>query len=156
MGLTLSLLRQGWNRAYQYNLRLYNARVHSYKAGNLVAKDMDHDEASKYAEEFNIGMADTDSKDAPVESPPNDHDAIAEQLQLQQQQQQADGETKTPKKSGGGRKRKVATPPPEPAVESAKGTPASPDKKRRRTSTKAAEERPEEPKKSGRKKTKSS
>ncbi|CAN8101087.1 unnamed protein product [Discula destructiva] len=46
----------GWNQAYQYNLRLYNARVHSYKAGNLVAKEMSDDEAVRYCEEFNIPM----------------------------------------------------------------------------------------------------
>ncbi|KAM4058601.1 HMG (high mobility group) box domain-containing protein [Hirsutella rhossiliensis] len=146
--------KRGWNGAYQYNLRLYNARVHSYKAGNPIAKDMSDEEALKYADDFSIAMAENESKDAPVETPPNDHDAIAEQLQ---QQQQVEGEAKTPKKTGGGRKRKTATPAAEPVpVEPAKGTPASPDKKRRRTSTKAAEERLEEPKKSGRKKTKSS
>lgn len=133
---------------------MYNARVHSYKAGNPIAKDMSDEEALKYADDFNIAMAENESKDAPAESPPDDHDAIAEQLQ---QEPQVEGEAKTPKKAGGGRKRKTATPAPEPApVEPAKVTPASPDKKRRRTSTKAADERPEEPKKSGRKKTKSS
>ncbi|KJZ71620.1 hypothetical protein HIM_09014 [Hirsutella minnesotensis 3608] len=145
--------KKGWNAAYQYNLRLYNARVHSYKAGNPLAKNMSDEEALKYADDASIAMP--DPKDVPVETPANDQEAIAEQLQ--QQQQQVEGETKTPKKAGSSRKRKTATPAaePTPVAETAKATPASPDKKRRRTSAKIAEDK-EEPKKSGRKKTKSS
>ncbi|KND91163.1 hypothetical protein TOPH_03922 [Tolypocladium ophioglossoides CBS 100239] len=141
--------KKGWNAAYQYNLRLYNARVHSYKAGNPLAKNMNDEEALKYADDFQIPMPEI--KDAPAETPANDHDAIAEQLQ-----QAPEGEAKTPKKATGGRKRKTATPAAaETSIIEPKATPASPDKKRRRTSTKAAEDK-EEPKKSGRKKTKSS
>lgn len=139
---------QGWNAAYQYNLRLYNARVHSYKRGNQLAKNMNDDEALKYAEDFQVPMPEI--KDTPAEAPNNDHDAIAEQLQ------QGGDDAKTPKKGPGGRKRKTATPAADTSImEAAKATPASPDKKRRRTSTKAADDK-EEPKKSGRKKTKSS
>ncbi|OAA48528.1 high mobility group protein [Metarhizium rileyi] len=135
--------KKGWNTAYQYNLRLYNARVHSYKNGNPLAKNMSDEEALKYADEFQIPMPSI--KDEPAqEAPANDQDAIAEQLQ---------DEAKTPKKAAP-RKRKTATPAADTTItETAKATPASPDKKRRRTSTKPAEE---EPKKSGRKKTKSS
>lgn len=137
--------RKGWNTAYQYNLRLYNARVHSYKNGNPMAKSMSDDEALKYAEEFDIPMPSI-KDDAVADAPANDHDAIAEQLQ---------DEAKTPKKAAP-RKRKTATPAADTTiVEPVKATPASPDKKRRRTSTKAPEDK-EEPKKSGRKKTKSS
>lgn len=134
--------KKGWNAAYQYNLRLYNARVHSYKAGNPLAKNMSDGEALKYADDFQIPMP--EMKDVPAEAaeaPLNDHEAIAEQLQ-----EATEGESKTPK-SGSTRKRKTVTPAAEPA---------SPDKKRRRTSAKAAEDTKEEPKKSGRKKTKSS
>ncbi|QPH18371.1 hypothetical protein C2857_003390 [Epichloe festucae Fl1] len=137
--------KKGWNTAYQYNLRLYNARVHSYKAGNPLAKNMSDEEALKYADDFQIPMP-TIKDDAAAETPANDHDAIAEQLQ---------DEAKTPKKAAP-RKRKAATPTADATVmEAAKATPASPDKKRRRTSTKAPEDK-EEPKKSARKKTKSS
>ncbi|KHN98917.1 high mobility group protein [Metarhizium album ARSEF 1941] len=135
--------KKGWNTAYQYNLRLYNARVHSYKNDNPLAKNMSDEEALKYADEFHIPMPSI-KDDAAHEAPPNDQDAIAEQLQ---------DEAKTPKKAAP-RKRKTATPAADTTItETAKATPASPDKKRRRTSTKPAED---EPKKSGRKKTKSS
>ncbi|KAF4440025.1 nonhistone chromosomal [Fusarium acutatum] len=152
--------KQGWNNAYQYNLRLYNARVHSYKHGNPLAKNMTDEEALKYAEDFNVPMSEI--KDAAQnEAPADDQDAIAEQLQAVaaapaiDEPEQAETPAKTPKKATGGRKRKTATP--AAAAEEAKPAPASPDKKRRRTSTKAAAAEPqEEPKKSGRKKTKSS
>ncbi len=128
--------KQGWNNAYQYNLRLYNARVHSYKAQNLNAKNMTDEEALKYAEDFSIPMPDL--KDASKSD--NVQAAIAEQLQ--------DDSAKTPKKSGGGRKRKSDAPVAE--VETPKAGPASPDKKRRRTSTKATDDK-DDSKKSARK-----
>ncbi|KAK9443197.1 high mobility group protein [Metarhizium brunneum] len=135
--------KKGWNTAYQYNLRLYNARVHSYKNGNPLAKNMSDEEALKYADEFQIPMPSI-KDEAAHEAPANEQEAITEQLQ---------DEAKTPKKAAP-RKRKTATPAADTTItETAKATPASPDKKRRRTSTKPAED---EPKKSGRKKTKSS
>jgi hypothetical protein len=137
--------KKGWNTAYQYNLRLYNARVHSYKNGNPHAKNMSDEEALKYADDFQVPMPSI-KDEAAQEAPANDHDAIAEQLQ---------DEAKTPKKAAP-RKRKTATPAADTTIaETAKATPASPDKKRRRTSTKPTEDK-DEPKKSGRKKTKSS
>ncbi|UKZ49038.1 hypothetical protein TrVGV298_003276 [Trichoderma virens] len=150
--------KQGWNNAYQYNLRLYNARVHSYKNGNPIAKNMTDEEALKYAEDFHIPMPELKEATAQAEVPVNDQEAIAEQLQ-QVAAAASDGDeeetpAKTPKKPASSRKRKTATPAAE--VETPKvAAPASPDKKRRRTSTKAAEPEKEEPKKSGRKKTKS-
>ncbi|KAM0556709.1 hypothetical protein ACHAPJ_005768 [Fusarium lateritium] len=151
--------KQGWNNAYQYNLRLYNARVQSYKNGNPLAKGMTDEEALKYAEDYHVPMPEL--KDVTQNAPPaNDQDAIAEQLQavadapVADEPEEAETPAKTPKKAAGGRKRKTATP--AAAVEEVKPAPASPDKKRRRTSTKAAAEPQEEPKKSGRKKTKSS
>ncbi|TAQ83446.1 hypothetical protein B7494_g8238 [Chlorociboria aeruginascens] len=48
--------KQLWTSAYKDNLRLYNARVHSYKIGhNKNAKDMTDLDASAYAEEHGIG-----------------------------------------------------------------------------------------------------
>ena len=118
----------GWDRAYQYNLRLYNARVHAYKSGNANARLMLDEDALRYADEFHIPMP--TGKDADVG---NDQDAIAEQLQ----QGPADEEetpAKTPKSAKkDSRKRKTATPGAE--AEAVKGAaPASPDKKRKRTS----------------------
>ncbi|ERS95966.1 high mobility group protein [Sporothrix schenckii 1099-18] len=115
----------GWDRAYQYNLRLYNARVHSYKSGNANARLMSDEEALRYADEFHIPMP--TSKEADTG---NDQDAIAEQLQ----QGPADDSAKTPKSAKkDNRKRKTATPGAE--AEPVKGAaPASPDKKRKRTS----------------------
>ncbi|KEY71138.1 hypothetical protein S7711_00960 [Stachybotrys chartarum IBT 7711] len=152
--------KQGWNNAYQYNLRLYNAKVHSYKNGNPLAKNMSDDESLKYAEENGIPMPELkEAVAAQIEPVADDHDAIAEQLQQIAEVPpvpvafEEETPAKTPKKATGGRKRKTATPAAEP--ETVKPVAATPEKKRRRTSTKAAEEK-EEPKKSGRKKTKSS
>ncbi|TFB02320.1 hypothetical protein CCMA1212_005645 [Trichoderma ghanense] len=151
--------KQGWNNAYQYNLRLYNARVHSYKNGNPLAKNMNDEEALKYAEDFHIPMPEIKDASAQAEVPVNDQDAIAEQLQ-QVAAATSEGDeietpaAKTPKKPASSRKRKTATPAAEQEAPKV-AAPASPDKKRRRTSTKVAEPEKEEPKKSGRKKTKS-
>ncbi|KAI0999373.1 hypothetical protein K3495_g8823 [Podosphaera aphanis] len=48
--------KQLWTDAYKENLRLYNARIHSYKAGNANAKDMDEAEAARYAAEHDISV----------------------------------------------------------------------------------------------------
>ncbi|KAL2270035.1 hypothetical protein VTJ83DRAFT_2219 [Remersonia thermophila] len=147
----------GWNQAYQYNLRLYNARVHSYKNGNPDAKNMTDEEARVYADTHNIPMPPL----AHVEgaTPADDSQAIAEQLQ--QSPAEEESTSKTPKKATGGRKRKsTAAATPAPAAEpeppkSAAATPASPEVKKRKRASKAAEQIPvEEPKKSSRKKTK--
>lgn len=150
---------QGWNQAYQYNLRLYNARVHSYKNGNPLAKNMDDDEALKYADDYHVAMPEL--KDAAAhEALANDQDAIAEQLHQNvaapASEEEQETPAKTPKKATGGRKRKTATPAAAEIETPRSAAPASPDKKRRRTSTKVADLEKEEPKKSGRKKTKSS
>lgn len=147
--------KQGWNNAYQYNLRLYNARVHSYKHGNPLAKGMDDTEALKYADENHIPLPELKEAQAQPDAGPNDQDAIAEQLQQVAAAPAVEEEldSKTPKK-GGARKRKTGEPILAPDATPI-ATPASPDKKRRRTSGKVAEIQ-EEPKKSGRKKTKSS
>lgn len=147
---------QGWNQAYQYNLRLYNARVHSYKAGNPNAKNMTDEEAVRYCEEFSIPMPHVGGVDADLG---NDQDAIAEQLQESAPIPEPVVEepaTKTPKAKAS-RKRKSEVEPAQPAVtQVAPPAAASPDKKRKRTSTKPVEQpEKDEPKKSGRKKAKS-
>ncbi|KAL2199867.1 hypothetical protein P885DRAFT_58061 [Corynascus similis CBS 632.67] len=159
----------GWNQAYQYNLRLYNARVHSYKNGNPDAKNMTDEEARIYADQHGIGMPPLTHAE---ETPANDQEAIAEQLQQNtapapepaasepSEEEPAAPVTKTPKKAAATRKRKstaAATPAaaePE-APKSAAATPASPEVKKRKRASKAAEQVVEEPKKSGRKKAKS-
>lgn len=123
--------KQGWNNAYQYNLRLYNARVHSYKAGNAAAKGMSDEEALKYAEEYSIPMPDLKDSSAGGSV----QDAIAQQLQ-----QGGDDSAKTPKKAAAPRKRKSEAP----AADADTSKANSPDKKRRR-STKGDDK--EEPKK---------
>lgn len=157
--------KHGWDQAYQYNLRLYNARVHAYKqGGDKNAKHMNDEDALKYAEEHHIPM-------------PNQKDGATDQDQIAQQLQQVEEPAapapvatpaKTPKSAAkpatGGRKRKSTAITPSAAGEesaakgSAASTAASPEKKRKRTSKAAAaaaeeEAKPEpEPKKSGRKK----
>ncbi|SPQ18799.1 2f34fae9-bc73-41d4-829a-d18495d2aeaa [Thermothielavioides terrestris] len=156
----------GWNQAYQYNLRLYNARVHSYKHGNPNAKNMTDEEARAYADQYGIGIPPLHQAE---EAQANDQEAIAEQLQQtaaaeaspseasEEEQPAAPAAAPTPKKKET-RKRKStaaatpAAPEPEPAKPAA-ATPASPDAKKRKRTSKAAEQ-VEEPKKSGRKKSK--
>jgi hypothetical protein len=156
----------GWNQAYQYNLRLYNARVHSYKNGNPNAKEMSDDDARIYADQFSIGMPPIAQAE---EVPANEQEAVTEQLQRDavpepepsepSEEEPAAPVAKTPKKAAT-RKRKstaAATPaaaevePPKPVA----ATPASPEVKKRKRVSKAAEQVVEEPKKSGRKKAKS-
>ena len=150
--------KNGWNQAYQYNLRLYNARVHSYKHGNPEAKSMNDAEALQYAEEFNIEMP---SPKEVEEVGATEEDAIAQQLGEAVAAEDVSEEepapvAKTPKKAAARKPRKTATPaaveapsPPKPVA-----TPASPEAKKRKRTSKAAD-LAEEPKKSGRKKTKS-
>ncbi|ORY57206.1 uncharacterized protein BCR38DRAFT_449911 [Pseudomassariella vexata] len=148
--------KMAWNNAYQFNLRLYNARVHSYKAGNALAREMSDQDALTYADGNAIPHPTVSGvEDAAL---PNDHDAIAEQLQLAapvSAPASPEEAVKTPKPKAT-RKRKSTA-----AVEVEEGeasavktaTPvASPEKKRKRQSKGAAEPVPEEPKKSGRKK----
>lgn len=149
----------GWNSAYQYNLRLYNARVASYKAGNLNAKNMTDDEAMEYAEEFNIPMPPLGGGDA---NHANDQAAIAEQLQQSAPApepivEEPASTTKTAKPKTSRKRKSEAEPAAAPAQQAAAATPAaSPDKKRKRASTKPVEQpEKDEPKKSGRKKAKS-
>ncbi|KAK1635968.1 HMG box protein [Colletotrichum phormii] len=133
--------KAGWNSAYQYNLRLYQARVHAYKqGGNLDARNMDDDVALRYADEHSIQVNSVDVV-------PDVEDAIAEQLNQantvdapgeEEEEEEVPAPVKTPKKPASTRKRKTATPAAEPEAKAA-ATPASPDKKRRRTSTKAAD-----------------
>lgn len=149
---------QGWNQAYQYNLRLYNARVHSYKAGNLTAKEMADEEAVRYCEEYNIPMPHVGGVD---DEPVMDGSVVPQQLMAPvpiapiQPEPAAAKPAAKPKAS---RKRKSE------AIEPSQASPvvtpaiASPDKKpaRKKAAPKPVEQpEKEEPKKSSRKKAKS-
>lgn len=151
----------GWNQAYQYNLRLYNARVHSYKNGNPDAKAMTDDEARVYADQFGVGLPPlTHAGEAPAEEP----EAVAEQLKstavAEPSAEEASEEepapvAKTPKKQVTRKRKSMATPAVTEEIKPPVVTPASPELKKRKRTSKVAEQVMEEPKKSGRKKTKS-
>ncbi|TVY29946.1 High mobility group protein [Lachnellula hyalina] len=141
--------KQLWTNAYKDNLRLYNARMHSYKSGtNPDAKDMTELEAAAYADEHNIG-ADAASANAQLVGEANAtvlHDTDAEG----EPEKEPTPPIKTPK--GKGTRKSKATPvssAPEPIVPAAsivppKAAPAekekSPDKKRKRGSKKTVDE----------------
>lgn len=147
--------KAGWNQAYQYNLRLYQARVDSYKHGNVNAKEMKDEEALAYANAHDVKIPENVAIEDVVN---NEQEAIAEQLGQsavaepeEEEEEPAAPAAKTPKKANNTRKRKTATPAAEPEAK-AVATPVSPAAKRKRTSTKP--EPAEEPKKSARKKAK--
>ncbi|KAJ2989024.1 hypothetical protein NUW58_g3679 [Xylaria curta] len=136
-----------WNNAYQFNLRLYNARVHSYKAGNPDARNMPDGDALNYADANGIAQADVTTDETMA---PNDQDAIAEQLQMATPSITQDDGTKTPKGKATRKRKSTAGDVDDGDSSAAKNaTPASPDKKRKRQSKVPDIE---EPKKSARKK----
>jgi len=136
-----------WNNAYQFNLRLYNARVHSYKAGNPDARNMSDGDALAYADTNGIPQADVVTDDLA----PNDQEAIAEQLQMATPSITQDDGSKTPKGKVTRKRKSTAGEVDDGESSAAKNaTPASPDKKRKRQSK--GPDMPEEPKKSARKK----
>ncbi|KAH6711648.1 hypothetical protein DL95DRAFT_394393 [Leptodontidium sp. 2 PMI_412] len=142
--------KQLWTNAYKDNLRLYNARMHSYKSGgNQQAKDMSDQEAAIYADLHNIGADNT-----------ADAQLVGESSAAALHDEDAEGEPdkeptpppKTPKTKGG-RKTKAsknntpaAPPTPETIIPPASASSIvppktaekdkSPDKKRKRTSKK--------------------
>jgi hypothetical protein len=143
--------KTAWNNAYQFNLRLYNARVQSYKAGNPDARNMTDEEALSFADANGIAQPNLAAEEAIV--PANDQDAIAEQLaEAAAPAVPAEDSTKTPKGKGSRKRKSTAADTEEGESTAAKtATPASPDKKRKRQS-KVADTPSEEPKKSSRKK----
>ncbi|KAH6657355.1 hypothetical protein BKA67DRAFT_555059 [Truncatella angustata] len=150
------LEKNAWNNAYQFNLRLYNARVHSYKAGNLAARDMSDQDALTYADANQVAQPALTGIEEAAAAGVNDQDAIVEQLQNSVPVvAAAPEEAKTPKPKQTRKRKSTAADGIEEgetsAVKNAAVTPASPEKKRKRQS-KAAEPASEEPKKSGRKK----
>lgn len=144
-----------WNNAYQFNLRLYNARVQSYKAGNPDARNMTDEQALEFANANGIPEPALTSEDH--SAPANEQDAIAEQLALAAAPAQIpvadDDGTKTPKAKGGRKRKSTAADAEDGEASAAKNaTPASPEKKRKRQSKAAETPAADEPKKSARKK----
>ncbi|POS83404.1 hypothetical protein EPUL_004175, partial [Erysiphe pulchra] len=66
--------KQLWADAYQDNLRLYHARIHAYKAGNLNAKDMSETEAAQYAIKHSITVP---ALEHPADTPPVEETSAA-------------------------------------------------------------------------------
>ncbi|XMA18666.1 hypothetical protein WAI453_011457 [Rhynchosporium graminicola] len=158
--------KQLWTNAYKDNLRLYNARMHSYKSGaNPDAKDMSDQDAALYADEHNIGADNTADAQLVGESSAaalHDEDAEGEpepEVEPEPEPEPEEEEDKeptpppkTPKAKAGGRKGKASknnTPavPPTPVVPASASSivppkaaapekEKSPDKKRKRTSKK--------------------
>ncbi|KAG6010634.1 hypothetical protein E4U21_005132 [Claviceps maximensis] len=67
--------KKAWNTAYQYILRLYNAGVHSYKAGNHVAENIDDERPSRMPTISRFPPSIKGDPTAAAEAPNNDHDA---------------------------------------------------------------------------------
>lgn len=128
--------------------------MHSYKAGNLTAKEMSDDEAVRYCEEFNIPMPHVGGVEAEIV---NDGSVIPQQLlQAPVAPLVEEPVSKPAAKPKASRKRKSEAAEPAQATPVATPAAASPDKKRKRASTKPVEQpEKDEPKKSGRKKAKS-
>ncbi|RDW87763.1 hypothetical protein BP5796_03457 [Coleophoma crateriformis] len=133
--------KQLWSNAYKDNLRLYNARSHSYKAGNLDAKDMSNEEALVYADDHNIDASTADpSAQLLAENPVvvEDEDAEGE---VEVPVPEPEPTPKTPKAKGRkGKATKEVEPESAKAVTESAVLPPSaakptPDKKRKRTST---------------------
>ncbi|KAH8682244.1 hypothetical protein BX600DRAFT_544649 [Xylariales sp. PMI_506] len=148
--------KNAWNNAYQFNLRLYNARVHSYKNGNLTARDMSDQDALTYADANQIPQPTLAGSTVDEPAAANDQDAIVEQLQMNAPivaPAVSEEVTKTPKPKATRKRKSTAGGEGEEGEASAvkTATPASPEKKRKRAS-KVADAAAEEPKKSARKK----
>jgi hypothetical protein len=129
---------QLWSHAYKDNLRLYNARVHSYKTGgNVNAKDMTDMEAAIYAEEHNIGAEAT--ADAQLVGEANAGAATEEP------QAPAPKTPKSNKRKSKGAKDDTIVPPSASTIVPPKNAEKekSPDKKRKRQSKKHDEPEPE-------------
>lgn len=147
--------KQLWTNAYTDNLKLYNARVHAYKAGNMNAKDMTDDEAAQYAEVNNIAVLPGDELDlgadaqltaehmgdlpGEIPSTPTSPEASPEPPKVAA----ATPKAKAPRAKKG-KQTPVATPqtaePVAPIVPSSVTKAPSPDKKRKRTTSKKSED----------------
>ncbi|KAF7934476.1 uncharacterized protein EAE98_000815 [Botrytis deweyae] len=139
-----------WQDAYKDNLRLYNARMHAYRRGNLTAKEMGDDAAAAYADENNIG-ADASADAQLVGEATAGVTATVEEEEDAEGEPEAEAEVeksptpapKTPKAKGRKSKGKADVAEEIPAPSSASIVPpqkeASPARKRKRSGKKADE-----------------
>lgn len=142
--------KQLWTNAYTDNLKLYNARVHAYKAGDLTAKDMSDEEAAAYADAHQISTL-------PLEISANDQLTaeslldlpIADAASIPSTPEASPPPKVTPKAKSRAAKKGKPTPVATPIVDqaaapivppSSTAKTASPDKKRKRNPTKRGEE----------------
>jgi len=151
-----------WSEAYKDNLRLYNARVAAYRAGNKTARDMSDEEAQAYADSNGIGHdtasaqlaveaaatghGDEEEEDAEGEAEPEPEAEEEEEPEPEPEPEVEKSPTPAPKtpKAKGGRKSKGKATPAEEAPDSASIVPpakeSTPGKKRKRASKKDVEE----------------
>ncbi|KAA8575571.1 hypothetical protein EYC84_004710 [Monilinia fructicola] len=145
-----------WQDAYKDNLRLYNARMHAYRRGNLTAKEMGDDAAAAYADEHNIGA------DASADAQLVGEASAGVTATVEEEEEDAEGE---PEAEAEAEVEKIPTPEPAPKTPKAKGRKskgksdvteeipppssasivppqkeASPARKRKRSAKKAADE----------------
>ncbi len=148
--------KQLWTNAYTDNLKLYNARVHAYKAGDLSAKDMTDEEAAHYADTHQIAVlpdhetpdlgADAQAPETVVDipadvpstptSPEASPEPVPEPLKV------ATPKAQKPRAKKAKNTSSTSTPaqPEAPIVPSSVTKAASPDKKRKRTATKKGDD----------------
>lgn len=139
---------QLWTNAYTDNLKLYNARTHSYKAGNIDAKNMTDEEAAAYAESNQIATAPheiTADDQLTAESLLDLPAADAASLSPSPEAPSPPKATPKPKPRGKkGKQTPVATPvveqPQAPIVPPSSAKATSPDRKRKRATSKRGEE----------------
>ncbi len=152
---------QLWTNVYKDNLRLYNGRIHSYKSGNLAAKDMTDSEAAEYIESHNIDEP-AETADAQLVGETaaalNEEDEVEAEAEIEPEKEDTPPPPKTPRakssrKSKGKTTEAVTTPQ---ATETIIPTPSSAsivppkaaekeekvDKKRKRVSKKGAADEP--------------
>lgn len=127
-----------WSNAYKDNLRLYNARIHSYKNGNSNAKDMSDEAALAYAEEHNI---DSGPADASAQLLAENHVGADEDAEGEDDIPVPEPTPKTPKTKSKKSKSKDSEPkaPVETVVPLPSAKAATPEKKRKRQSTSKAQ-----------------
>jgi len=156
--------KQLWTNAYTDNLKLYNARMHAYKAGNMSAKDMTDEEAAAYADANQIQLDDNHALDAQLAS---EHladipaDVPSSPSSKEDSPPPAPKPAATPKAKASRSKKAKETPKAaeaETIIPSSAQKESSPDKKRKRSSKKgeeiAADKEEEKPKASRKKRSK--
>lgn len=154
--------KQLWTNAYTDNLKLYNARMHAYKAGDMSAKDMTDEEAAAYAEQNQIHL--DEQERAAIDAQLGHIDDIQGEVPSSPSSKEdspppAPKPAATPKqtKATGRAKKTKETPKTaeqEPIVPSSAQKESSPDKKRKRGKKEEEEKDAEKPKAARKKRSK--